>query len=506
MITDSFLNLCCAVLSDENPKFTDAVISEVFEVLTFFKLKENTIPIQYRSKFNLTHTISKLRKEGKTIEETIENIIAAGQFKDLDSYIHSLSRPEAKIPEKKIESGLKRLKAIKKLTTLLKDLPNIEKFIEQFNTNNFTNLDEAINNYDVTVSKMYSRLSEEKRLESQGAIRSLDLASDSYAPVIDQIEISYSGKNSITTGYSELDKLINKGFEPGRLYIFGASSGDGKSVLLMNFVKNGVERQKEDLTKKDIYIYITLENLIDESLVRLYCGYSNKTIDQVIKNYDVEKVEIERSLKTWQDSNNAVIAMSYYPPTLTSVADTMVFIEEVKNRYKDTGKIKAVYIDYLDLLKSGQTFDLHRLELGQTTIDLKVLAVRLQVPVITVTQVNRAGYDHKEAISLVHMSESIKKVEHADFVAMMRAVVPEGSGDHTSQLVTDTIDLQIYIGKNRSGPKNKMIHLNAKFSTFRIDDKNKDLSVSFKDINTKSYDANSDIDLMKPAKEDVPGI
>ena len=51
-----------------------------------------------------------------------------------------------------------------------------------------------------------------------------------------------SGKNSVSTGYVELDKYMNGGFEPTRLYIYGGSSGDGKSVLLTNFLKNAVEK------------------------------------------------------------------------------------------------------------------------------------------------------------------------------------------------------------------------------------------------------------------------
>ena len=62
--------------------------------------------------------------------------------------------------------------------------------------------------------------------------------SDSYENVLNSIEINCTGRNSISTGYSELDIYMNGGFEPTRLYIYGGTSGDGKSVLLVNFLKN----------------------------------------------------------------------------------------------------------------------------------------------------------------------------------------------------------------------------------------------------------------------------
>ena len=465
MITDTFLNLCCAILTTDTEKFNDKALSDIHTVLTFYKDKDSGIPLPCKSKFDLTYTLSKLRVGGKTIDESLDNIKIAGQFRDIDSFVNALGRQETAVPESKIESALNQIKDRKKLTILLKDMPFIENFLEKFNTNSFSDLSEAIDSWDLLISKLYTRLSEEKRSESYTAIKSLDMLSDTYEPVLDQIEISYSGKNSITTGYEDLDSYMNGGFEPSRLYVFGGASGDGKSVLLLNFAKNAIGRKKAENPKKEIYIYVTLENLIDESLIRLYCNFAQKEIKQVIENYDTERIQIERVLKEWQEINNSILVMAYFPPTITSVADLLVYIDEIKNRYKDEGIVKGVYIDYLDLLMAGQKFDLHRLEMGQITIDLKVLAVRLQIPVVTVTQVNRSGYDHKENISLVHMSESIKKVEHSDFVAMIRSFL---EAEENAKFLTKEGKLQISIGKNRSGPKNQTVTLDTYFSNFRI--------------------------------------
>ena len=61
------------------------------------------------------------------------------------------------------------------------------------------------------------------------------------------------------------------------------------TAVIINLIKNAVDK---NLLRKDenmsIYIYISLENLIDESLIRLYSCLTNKVTDKIIKNYDVE--------------------------------------------------------------------------------------------------------------------------------------------------------------------------------------------------------------------------
>lgn len=472
MLTEQFLNLTCSVLSNDEAKFEDSTISSVNKVLSFYK--EDTIPIHFRVKFHLAKTLCKLRLTGKNGSESVDSIIATGQFKEFDEFLQVLSTREFSKSDK--ESINSQINGRRKLVSLLKDAPQIEKFVEMFNNNSYTDIDEAIQDYELVLSKMYARFSEEKRNESNSRIETLDLSSDNYKHVLDQIEISYSGKNAITTGYNQLDEYLNGGFEPTRLYVFGGASGDGKSVLLCNMVKNAVDRKKSLDDLIDIYVYITMENLIDESLARIYCSKENKKLKKMMENFNSERHVIENNMKEWLLQNRSVVAMAYFPPTLTSSADIMAYVDELQNKYKDIGAIRGIYIDYLDLLRSGQTFDLHRLEMGQVTIDLKMMAVQMTVPVITVTQLNRSGYDQRESLSLVQMSESIKKVEHADFVAMLRAIDNEENQNNPDAIGGK---LKIVIGKNRSGPKNKEVNLRTNFSTFRIEDTDQDKGEKF---------------------------
>ena len=471
MLTESFINLCCAVLlDDDNKKITQSVISDISLVLSSHT--EEDMAIQFRKKFELTKTILKLKLEKKTSEQIVDDILTAGHYTELESYIKGIEK--RKLDADKTDSAIKQISERKQYSSVVQqDLPKLEEFILKVRSNSFTDLGEAVGYWKKLVPQLHSRVLEDRRKESRAAIRELDLLSDSYEEVLNQIAISYSGKNSVSTGYTDLNKFMNGGFEPTRLYIYGGSSGDGKSVLLNNFMRNAVETNEEKTGPLSIISYFTLENLIDESMVRLYCSIENiKSFDLINEFTDRRKV-IERKLKEWMLDHHSVIVMSYFPPTLTSVSDLISYSDLVKQRYEEStthkGKLKITYVDYLDLLKSGQTFDLHRLELGQVTIDMKVAAVMQGIPLVTVTQLNRAGYDDKVGPSLTSMSESIKKVEHADHVALIKNKV-EDKDDKDIRVRPEFGDFRVDILKNRSGPKNVGVNLKSNFSKFLITD------------------------------------
>jgi len=466
MLTEQFINLCCTILLNDNSKFNDVVVNDISSI--FSSYEEEDVALQFRKKFSLAKSILKLRSERRPPDQIIDNILSAEHFDELSSFLKALSTKV--IPEDKIINAVNQVCEKKRLVQLQRDIPFVEEFVGKFNTSSFTDTSETLQYWEELISKLHSSVLEEKRKEARSNIKELDLLNDNYTDVIDQIELSYSGKNSISTGYNELDGYLNGGHEPTRLYIYGGCSGDGKSVLLNNFVRNSIECNKDTTGPMSMFMYFTMENLIDESLMRLYCSYTNKDIKEVIRNYEYEKTIMERTMKDWQLEHNAMVCTSYFAPTMTSVSDLVAYCDIIQARYEGRAVLRGVYVDYLDLLRSGQVFDIHRLEMGQVTIDMKVAAVTQGVPWVTVTQLNRGAYDNKEMPNLTNMSESIKKVEHADFVGILRNTQPTVDPGADARFVPTDGDFKIIIGKNRSGPKNQIINLKSNFSRFRIDD------------------------------------
>ena len=149
--------------------------------------------------------------------------------------------------------------------------------------------------------------------------------------------------------------------------------------------------------------------------------------------------------------------MKYFPATTVSCLDLMGVIDDTIEQYGKEA-IAGLYIDYLDLLKTDTKYDIYRLELGHITLALKTLAVQYNIPVITGTQLGRSAYkiDKSTDLSVDIISESIKKVEHADFVGL---------------LAKDPVDDNLVhgkIGKNRSGKSNFAIDFKVDFSRYKF--------------------------------------
>jgi replicative DNA helicase len=347
MLTSQLVNLSCLLSITENSLLKLGVFKDLKAILNFYRIDEENIPLEFKLTFSLAETLCDLRLKGSSRIVILDNIKTTEKYTSLGGYIAML---EGQIlNEKQITEYIKHIKNHKKLVVSLDNYTEMREFFNNFEQNNFPSIQEAADNFDTVISKAYSALSSEKREENVGAITKLDLLEDNYESAIEQIKKNYSGENAISTGYPELDKFMRKGFEPGRLYIFAGKSGDGKSTLVLNFLKNQLSKKLHDKKLFDIHLYITLENHIDESLLRLYCCLNKLTTDNVLEKWDTHKNLIMPSIKDAGIESKNIILMYYFHPTSISALDIVSLCEEVKQQYAGKGKLASITVDYLDV-------------------------------------------------------------------------------------------------------------------------------------------------------------
>ena len=470
MLTDQFLDMCCVCLFSDKKEYV-RIADSIGEILAFYKKSLGDIPMDLSQKFDLMDVLVGLKMSGKPKEVMIDCVTTAGKYQDFLSFLR-LKSEEAETSEH-IDEYCTQIALKKRFVSLAKEFGKLNKFVENFSTNQYDDIETALTEYENLISTLYVDLAAEQRHDHISKVSTLNFLEDDYNSVLDQLELNYSGLNTVTTGYETLNAKMSGGYNPARLYVIGGASGDGKSTFLLNNVKNAIEMDSPDPDGKlNVYGYITLENLLDESFLRLYTCWKKTDYDRLIKDLKAERPKMQEFLKAKMKEHNAALVMDYFVPHAVSVFDIRLYIQKLKEKYKNTGRIRALYIDYLDLVKSGKTFDLYRLELGEVALLLKAIAVLEDIPIITVTQLNREGYD-KETFSLIQMSESIKKVEHSDFVALLK-------NQDEGEKVGGFYNLEIYIGKNRSGPKNLKVTLRSKFEQFLIEDGAKAGGMEFK--------------------------
>ncbi len=344
-----------------------------------------------------------------------------------------------------ILNHINQVKLRKKLNSLLINQEKISKVLNNIKDSLFDSIDSIINDYENIIKESYINIMEQNRSTSVESISSIDLSKDDYTHILSKILEKYDDVNTTPTGYELLDtQIFYGGFEKSRLYIFAGCAGSGKSTLLCNLILSSIKKQSTDISRPKVYVYITLENMIDESFVRIYQTMFDKTKIEVLNDIN-HGVDIKAQMLSKLEKTNSTIIMKYFTPGTVSTTDIMMVLDNVAEEYGKEN-ILGLYLDYLDILRNDVQGDIPYLEIGHIALALKALAVNYNIPVVTVTHLNASSYGQNavKTLSLDQMSKSIQKIEHSDFVCLM-----------ARDPIDDTI-IHMKIGKNRSGQSNNI--------------------------------------------------
>lgn len=485
MITDSFLNSCFSVILCKNPRIKKdkALFRDIAEIIDFYNKKEKiTIPITMKNKVECLIKVCKMKLEDKTNGNIVDSICLSEKYKPYGDFLNHKITEE--VNDISLADNVKQIRLRKKLNSLVSNYDELSKFLDTLKDGSFDSIDDIVLDYENIVKELYSNMMESNRNVAIEASSSLDLCKDSSESVLELIKSKYSKLNATSSGFPLIDnEILNGGFEPSRLYLIGGGSGSGKSTLLANFIVNsatGINGIAADYTgnivksdKTNVYVYISLENTVDETVLRIYQKLKACTLNQALN--DVRKgIDIQKEISNELKKTKSTIIIKYFAPQSISPLDLMMVLDDVISEYGKES-IRGLYVDYLDLLACDLKYDLTRLELGHITVSLKTLAVFYNIPVIVATQLGRSIYRVQDAreLNLDQMSESIKKVEHSDFVLLM-----------ARDSIQDGI-VHAKAAKNRNGKANVSVDFTTDFATFRF------LSVS-KLSNDKKCDATND--------------
>lgn len=468
MITESFLNACFTLLLNKNSKIkkTKRLYKDIIEILDFKSGESFDVPLPVQAKLDCLQKITEMLLTDKTIETIRDSISLSEKFKPQLDFLDFKINEE--LNNVVFQDFVKQIRIRKKIVALFKNFDDLNNVLESIKDGSFDSIDDLVDDYEATIKTLYSNLMESNRAITIEAVGSLDLVKDNFDHVVNMIKRKYERTNKTPTGFPIMDKIMHGGFEPSRLYIIGGGSGAGKSTILNNFItrastsnvismEDGAPIIKQGEVSR-VFVYVTMENTIEEALMRTYQPiFDKKTPDMLLEI--AKGVNIKKSLTDVLLRNGSTIIMKYFAPMSISAIDLMGVVDDVIEQYGKE-RIAGLYVDYLDLLKTDTKYDMYRLELGHITLSLKTLAVQYNIPVITASQLGRKIYsiDDSRDLNLDQMSESIKKVEHADFVLLL------GKDQHDNKLVHGKI------GKYRSGQSNVSFDYVVDFERFKFID------------------------------------
>jgi len=469
LITESFINSCFSIILNKNARIkrNKSLYRDIKDVLAFSEKHETIdIPIGLKSKLDCLTEICNLLINDRSLDSVLDSISFSENFKQHRDFLDTkINEP---LKDQVFQDILKQIRLRKKIDALFANYDQLNTVLDSIKDGSFDSIDNLIEDYEVTIKTLYSNLMEANRSITIEAAASLDLVKDEFNNVVDMILTKYDRSNKTPTGFSLLDnEVLIGGYEPSRLYVWGGGSGAGKSTMLNNTIIKSAQVHPvlidenapvpKDGEINRVYVYITMENTIEEALMRTYQPLFDRTIAQMLSDI-THGVDIKKKISDELIRNGCTIVMKYFPAMTISSIDLMGVLDDVIEQYGKE-KIAGLYVDYLDLLRTDTRYDMYRLELGHITLALKTLAVHYNIPVVTATQLGRSAYkiDDSRLLGVEQISESIKKVEHADFVGL---------------IAKDPIDNNLVhgkIGKNRAGKSNYSFDFKVDFSRFKFE-------------------------------------
>jgi len=419
VLGEYFIDRCicaCCSIDQEHAK-----VKQIFEaanfILSWYKkeVSRTDMPMEFIDKFDLANYLTEYRSKQK--EFNFDKLIIGikdGKLKDLVPYINA---NVTEFSDDDVSEFKDLILSKKKVCNLVSGKKNFQKLLNDIETGNYIDDTEICERWEHEISRSWSKINDVNRLEAIEEVASLDLRNDDYSVVENDIREKYNEKNIIKTGFESVDDLFTAGgFERGRLYTIGGISNIGKSNFAVNLIKNAVMCGNED--PDSIFLYITGENLISESLERMYCCFTGEPhVDMLNSLMNDRTFSLKKEIHKNLDSKKSNIIMRYFKAGITTSSQIASIVSEVSTM----GNLKAVYLDYLDLTNSGRGIPDLRLDLGQACLDYKQIGIDYKIPFIQLTQLNRSAYDKSLEPTLSSMGESMKKVEHSDFVLFLQS-------------------------------------------------------------------------------------
>ena len=254
--------------------------------------------------------------------------------------------------------------------------------------------------------------------------------------VVERLQASDGMRSTgVATGFTDLDEVTG-GFQPGDMIIIAGRPSMGKTALALNIAENMAVRG-------DAVGVFSLEMSKHQLVERLLSSRSGIDLHR-LRRMMLGKEHYSRLFSACGDLRDA-------PMYIDDLAgSTLLQIRARARRMVAKYDVKAVFIDYIQLITTGGRVESRQQEVSAISRGLKALARELNIPVVCMSQLNRSPEQregHRPRLSDLRESGSLE--QDADVVAMLHREDYYHKGDdeydptHTAELI---------IAKQRNGP------------------------------------------------------
>lgn len=256
----------------------------------------------------------------------------------------------------------------------------------------------------------------------------------------------------LPTGLTKLDEMT-AGLRGGQLVIVAGRPAMGKTALSIGIAVSAVQRSNMPIA------FFSLETRRTDLATRLLCSEAK------VDGGRMRTGMLSRD--DWSRLAGAAGPLTALPIYVHDTARTLTEIEDETRRLQSAHGIGLVVVDYVQLMRSGERHETREQEVSEISRSLKALSKELDVPVIVLSQMNRAvesrpGRDKRPVLSDLRDSGALE--DDADLVLFVYRPEMYARDEERAQLRGLA---EVIVAKQRSGPtgiiKCRFFHEFARF-------------------------------------------
>ena len=307
----------------------------------------------------------------------------------------------------------------------------------------YSSTEDALDLLDEAESKIFQI--SERRLKKSA--KPMKILVHDAIEALQEIHGTHGGVTGVPTGFSELDNLTG-GFQKSDLIVIAGRPSHGKTALALSIARNAA-LHKEKPTPIAIF---SLEMSELQLVIRLL------SMEAKVKAQDLRTGKLHDD--EWRSIPRAADKLSRAKIFIDdSAAIGILEIRAKARRLKVEHGIGLVIVDYLQLVQGPKSAERREQEISMISRSLKALAKELDIPVIALSQLNRAietRTDRRPALADLRESGAIE--QDADVVMFVHR--PElfnilRMREENGQEIDTAGKAEIIIGKQRNGPPGK---------------------------------------------------
>jgi replicative DNA helicase len=234
----------------------------------------------------------------------------------------------------------------------------------------------------------------------------------------------------LPSGFYELDRLTS-GFHGGELTVIGARPGMGKTAFALNIAFNIASQGKKVL-------FFSLEMSKKQLSLRTYSMISEIPLSK-IRSGLLNDEEVEKITSSYLENADILERIV--------LVDDVSYLSDIMKIAYSMDNVDLIIVDYLQLIKTKNKYQMRYQELADIVNSLKFLSKDLDVPIITLAQVNREvekKADKRPSLSDLRESGDIEAT--ADVVMFIHREDYYKKENNTNDSITEII-----VAKNRNG-------------------------------------------------------